>query len=269
MPLTPTPGSDAVAAGMPLVPGGGLASDIEEYINQTRDFIAQRTSNVTPIAKGGTGATTAAAARGNLDTPGWTDVAPKGAASAGGIARYSDAGRLQSVTPAGVNDVATVGWVETRVGGIQSGVPASGGTFTGQVYFPNASPATAGYAVAYLNNDGRLSRGASAAKYKKYISDFDPADLGDIFPQLTRYQMRQGDGSWKYGYIADRMAEHPDQQRFVVYAFAPDENGVNVPTDEVESIDFIALLMAQNAQLKAQNDRLNDRVAALEEAIGL
>lgn len=128
---------------------------------------------------------------------------------------------------------------------------------TGHVFVPAATPATAGYSVAYINEDGRLSRNASAAKYKTNIEPLDPADLGDIWPQLSRYQMRDGDGTWKVGYIADRLAENADQQPFVVYAYAADGNGQNVPTDEVESIDFIALLIAQNAQL-------HQRLAALE-----
>lgn len=135
---------------------------------------------------------------------------------------------------------------------------------TDHLYVPAASAATSGYSVAYLNSDGRLSRGASAEKYKKYISAVDPAGLGDIWPEFVRYQMRSGDGSWKYGYIADRMAEHPDQAPFVVYAFAPDGNGELTQTDEVESIDFIALLLAQNAQLHQAVDLLEQRITALE-----
>ena len=128
----------------------------------------------------------------------------------------------------------------------------------GHVYTPNSTPATSGYTVAYINSDGRLARGASSERYKKYISDIDPAALGDIWPDLTRYQMRHGDGAWKYGYIAERLAEHPDQQPFVVYA---DQDGTLVP----ESIDFIALLMAQNAQLHQHLDLLAQRLTALEE----
>ncbi len=47
---------------MAIVPGSTLANTIHTEINQTRDYIAQRTSAVQPIAKGGTGATTAGAA---------------------------------------------------------------------------------------------------------------------------------------------------------------------------------------------------------------
>jgi len=56
-------GDDAIAAGMSVLNGTEQADDIDLYINETRDFIAQRTSEVVPIAKGGTGATTALLAR--------------------------------------------------------------------------------------------------------------------------------------------------------------------------------------------------------------
>jgi len=60
-------GDDAAAAGMALVAGGStLSNTIDTEINRTRDYIAQRTSTVVPVASGGTGATTAAGARTNL-----------------------------------------------------------------------------------------------------------------------------------------------------------------------------------------------------------
>ncbi|PQZ60688.1 MULTISPECIES: hypothetical protein [unclassified Microbacterium] len=135
----------------------------------------------------------------------------------------------------------------------------------GHVIVPNATPATSGYAVAYINGDGRLAKNASSERYKKYISALDPASLGDIWPTLSRYQMRHGDGSWKFGYIAERLAEHPDQEPFVVYAYETDADGKTVVTDQPDSIDFIALLMAQNAQLHQAVDLLAQRLDALEE----
>jgi hypothetical protein len=60
-------GDDAVAAGMALVPGTLAANQLDTEINRTRDYVALRTATVTPVAKGGTGATTAPAARANLD----------------------------------------------------------------------------------------------------------------------------------------------------------------------------------------------------------
>lgn len=65
-------GDDAAAAGFPLVPESGEDGKVKygaREINRTRDLIAQRTSTVQPISKGGTGATTTAAARTALGVP--------------------------------------------------------------------------------------------------------------------------------------------------------------------------------------------------------
>ena len=59
-------GDAAVAAGMDVVSGTADRRLGYDEINKTRDYIAQRTSAVTPVARGGTGADNAAAARANL-----------------------------------------------------------------------------------------------------------------------------------------------------------------------------------------------------------
>lgn len=251
-------GDAAQAEGITLVPssspsagGPGKVRMGYDQMNRILDIIVAwglKPLTALSIARGGTGATTAAAARTGLDVPGWTDVAPPGTATASGIARFSALGRLQSVAPASGSDVATKGWVEGL------GVPTSGTnlTLSGHLYVPNSVAATSGYTVAYINVDGRLSRGASSERYKKFISDADPISLGDIFPDFKRFQMKQGDGSWKWGYIAERLAENPDTQPFVIYASAPDSEGNTVATTTPESIDFVMLLMAQVAQLNAR-----------------
>jgi hypothetical protein len=65
-------GDDATAAGWPLVPDSGSGGEVRlgaQEINRTRDFAAQVKALILstwPVAKGGTGATTAAGARTNL-----------------------------------------------------------------------------------------------------------------------------------------------------------------------------------------------------------
>lgn len=47
-------GDAAVLAGMAILTGSEPANTIDTEINKTRDYIADRTSTVTPVAKGGT-----------------------------------------------------------------------------------------------------------------------------------------------------------------------------------------------------------------------
>lgn len=255
MPLIPTPGADALAAGIPLVPGTGLRSDVDEYINRLADEVARRTMATLSVARGGTGATTAAGARANLDVNSKQEVFDGLKTRVINVSSGTNAiqlqwigGRIRMIIDASnVGDIATVG-------DLGSFISSAGGTITGSLFLPNAAPAASGYAVAYINSDGRVSRGASSERYKRHISEIDPASLGDIFPVLHRFQMRQGDGSWKYGWIAERLAESEDTEPFVVY------NDQGTP----DSIDFIALLIAQNAQLHQAVDLLAQRVDALE-----
>ena len=74
-------GDDAIAAGYPLVPGSGDDGEVKlgaQEINRTRDFIAQVQAlilSVWPVTRGGTGASSADAARTNLGFSSGTDPA--------------------------------------------------------------------------------------------------------------------------------------------------------------------------------------------------
>ncbi|MFS6529701.1 hypothetical protein V8Z69_07485 [Microbacterium aurugineum] len=266
-------GDDAAAAGMDVLTGNEPANTIDTEINKSRDYIAQRTNAVTPIAKGGTGATTAEGARANLDLV----KAASAAAADGTVPYYHSSGKIAVASPSSDTHAANKQYVDGRVSGLVGldYLNARIGPGATVPIYSAGGPATSGYSVAYINNDGRISRGASSERYKKFISDIDPDALGDVWPSLVRYQMRHGDGAWKYGYIAERLNEHDDQRPFVVYQtetlydastdttttqLVRDADGNPVP----DSIDFLGLLMVQNAQLHQAVDLLSQRIQALE-----
>lgn len=226
-------GDDALAAGMSLVDGATVqADDIDLEINRTRDYIAQRTNAITPISKGGTNATTAAAARSNLSVPSVADLATK-----------ANVSHSHQVLQAGTGK--SFGW--------NAGVGASGGWNTGNtlqcqgpLLLPNAVPSAGAATLCYIqNSDGRVSAGVSSLKYKKNVTDADVS--GDLFgPAIREYEMKDGGGYRFVGYIAEELAVNDATHRFVVF-----KDG------EPEAIDYVQYLLAQVAQLA-------QRVADLE-----
>lgn len=276
-------GDKALAAGMDVVAGTADRRLGYDEINKTRDYIADRTSAVTPIEKGGTGATNAAAARAALDVAPAAEVGKRASINslqqpfavaqietnpAHQIGVYYSDGAARPVVRVDQTDItlaskgdadAAASAASSANGNADNRVAKSGDTMSGNLFLPNSSAATSGFQVAYINTDGRVCRGSSSQRYKKYITPFEPQALGDIFPAFQRYKMR-ADGitpseeKWRYGYIAEQLAQHPDQEQFVVYRDV-DDSGEEVP----DSIDFVGLLLAQVAQL-------HQRVAELEAA---
>jgi hypothetical protein len=266
-------GDDAIAAGMAIVDGATTdANTIDTEINRSRDYIAQ-----------GAGATDAATAskvikrdangRAKVADPAVaSDIATKGYADALGnpalapntIVRRNADNRFNVGTPTGADNATPKSYVDAAVDGVIDWAEAdlvhvSGDTMTGQLYLPNSVAATDGYTICYINSNGRVSRGASSERFKKYISDVDPASLGDLFQPLKRWQMKQGDGVWHYGNTAEQLAAHPDTEPFVVYENVSDPEA-RVPL----SIDFISMHAAMLAQLHAEVAALRARVEQLE-----
>lgn len=259
-------GDAAAAAGYTVAPSSTAANLIANLIARVQDDIAGKVGNkgaVIPVALGGTGGATSAAARTALGAFASADVAAPGGFGPNLVPRYDASSRLICANPIANNQAAPKLYVDNAV----AGVSFDGGTVTGQILLPNSFAATSGYTIAYINGDGRISRGASSRRYKKEIHD--APDLGDLFAApLREFRMRvqQGmpdDPTKRIGYIAEELVGTP-MERFVVNQMTSDpetgkwapvigEDGSPVP----DSIDFISLLLAQNAQL-------HERLAKLE-----
>lgn len=261
-------GDDAIAAGMDVVSGTADRRQGYDEINKTRDYIAQRTSTVQPVSKGGTGATNAATARTNLGAAAADHnhdgrYIAHGGSDAGDLAIAHGGGRAQLF--AGGNFKGLIAYTSD----IPAPVDVSGkrnyddGYFPGDLnaknlYVRESFGASSGWTVAYINTDGRLSKGTSSLRYKDLLADPDVSTLGNIWPTLRQYAIKNGDGKPTLGWIAEEVAANPDTERFAVYQWA-EQDGEWGPTDTVDSIDFIQLLIAQTMQLNA-------RVTALETA---
>lgn len=177
-------GDAAVAAGMDVVSRTADRRLGYDEINKTRDYIAQRTSAVTPVPRGGTGADNAAAARANLGvgTAGTRADSYFARALTNLVGLRWTGSRLKIIidNSADAGDVATTGDIATlavnkRDIGDGAFPPAT------PVLIPYAynNPVTEGtYYALYVQPDGRLGRTPSAAKYKHDIEDYDGSVLG-------------------------------------------------------------------------------------------
>lgn len=163
-------GDDALAAGIPIMNGTEQANTLDTEMNKTRDEIARRTSTVMPIAKGGTGATTADGARSALG------LAPIDAGISAGTLVQRDTNKTiaadraylaldpvlpQHATPKSYVDGAVAGKAnQSSVDGIY------GGNLSSDVYNRTLGGS---YRVAYVNSSGVLGWVSSSRRHKKNI----------------------------------------------------------------------------------------------------
>lgn len=185
-------GNDALAAGMTLVNGNtpNSAPAIDDYINETRDFIAQRTNAVTPIEKGGTGQTTAVAARVALGAAPTTHTHRIGdILTSDGTGSYADALQTQLT---GISNTATnANSVAANVAeGILNATSYNRGL-------------TGSYRVAYLGSTGLLGWVSSSRRYKQDIASA-PIDVQAVLAMdVVTFRYIEGDGTIQHGLIAE------------------------------------------------------------------
>ncbi|OZB82114.1 MAG: hypothetical protein B7X41_16350, partial [Microbacterium sp. 14-71-5] len=133
----------------------------------------------------------------NIDTTVTASIAANSYTKSQIDSKIASPGAITPTTVAASSDVSTAGNLSVT------------GTTTsaGDIFTPNATPAVSGYTICYLNVDGRVSKGASSARYKVNIEPVDPASLGPVFPQLSSYAMREDpDLTPRLGHIAEHLA---------------------------------------------------------------
>ena len=134
-------------------------------------------------------------------------------------------------------------------------------TVSGQIFVPNSFAAVSGYTVAYINSDGRLSNGASAARYKQ---DFEPVSNAPLVEAILRAPLLRfrliaaveefGDeAALEIGLLADYLLKI-GLGEFVYTDAEGEPRGINY---ERLTIPLIATVQALDARLKDITSRLD------------
>lgn len=288
-------GDDAAAAGMPVLnPAVAKVADGATEINLTRDIIAQRTSAILAIAKGGTGATSAAAARTNLSLYSKSEVDSKLDTKAPMTHNHS-ASQITSGTLS-VDRIPNVPWskitgepstyapsahthISLDSGSARFGWNAAGSEFlsnrqvgitnnlvvgavVSNVYARN-NPVSTNYVSLYVNSDGRYGATPSAARFKQDITPhaYSREQLRAI--QLVTYRLKDAvaadpDAPYEVGVIAEQLIE-VGLSDFVLF----DDEG-NTLSVAYERLALVAIGAMQ--EMLDDLESLANRVSALEAA---
>lgn len=205
-------GDDAAAAGMPLVPGTLPSKDLDTADNETRDFVAQgharwKSGVVLPISKGGTGATSASAARTALDVvASGITVQSNGAYDVGLVWSGS---QLQLFID-GVFAGYIGGAVDLSNYVQKSGDTMGGGlTVNGALVNPHArSNGVSSWLALGVNPSGQLGFQLSSRRFKKDIKSWTPDKQAILAMRLVefRYKVAYDDtGEIDHGLIAEEL----------------------------------------------------------------
>ena len=261
-------GDDAAAAGLPILsPVVDKVIDGAQEINRTRDFIAQRTSTVQPIAKGGTGATTAAAARTALGVPSATQVTadisaattPKLDSASTSYVKNTGGGRVQFGWIGG-------GRIQVEVSGFMFPTPMAYMSDVDYVRAGNMHPdiysRTVGGNSVYISSAGLLGYLPSTARLKDIHGPWvlDAAAARAVLVQVYTYLEEVGLGTDdQVGLIAEDL---------VALGFGWlvgfDQDGLPM-TVHYDRVGVLALALAQHEA--ARVDQLEAALVALQEDV--
>ena len=241
-------GDAATAAGMSIMTGNEPANTLDTEINLTRDYIAQRTSTVTPIAKGGTGATSAAAARANL-----------GAAATGHSHSKADVKDLQRdlnyLASTQENLQRDLNYLASTKAALADVNFVQAGNMSPEVYNRTLSGS---YHVCYVDAAGKLGWVPSSREVKQNI-ETAAIDLRAVLAMEAvtfRYKI-DPEGSPQYGLIAEDL--HDLGLTWLV------DYGPEGDTPLGVRYDLLALALLPALQdTRARVDALTARIEALE-----
>lgn len=239
-------GDDALAAGMTLVNGNAAnsAPTIDDYINETRDFIAQRTNAITPVAQGGTGAASAAAARANLAVP--ETAVPGLKFTTPGFGRIS----FQAPGVAFESEIALASSLAAKADASALAGKARRSVEDGYLNPVIYGRGTSGqWRSLAVQADGTLAQTASAARFKTNAEALDVTDEQLAALQLTEFDWI-ADGTHDVGVIADEV------EKVLPWAVFHDENdiilGVHYDRLGLALLPVVQRLLARVADLEQQ-----------------
>lgn len=250
-------GDDALAAGIPIMTGSELANTLDTEINKTRDEIARRTSTVLPVVKGGTGSTTAAAARAALGAADAAQVSTDGnVATAGKIPIFNPDRQLTAADPTLGGHVATRGWTQAYAPSRPESQSIRDGQMSPAVYNRTLGGS---YHVLYADSTGLLGWVPSSRRYKKNIRpaeiDVDAVLAIEVVTFLYRVAI-DPDGNVQHGVIAEQLHDLG-----LTWLVSYDTAGA--PEGARYDLLAVALLPVLQHE-RAERDRLAERVAAIE-----
>lgn len=205
-----------------------------------------------PIGKGGTGGTTAAAARNNLGlgTAATVDTTTSSADSNGKVPAFNAAGQLPCGTPASSGQAANKGYVDGAV----AGITADADRVTSAAYSREAG---ANRYTMWMDGNRWIGRSSSSRRFK---SDIRAAQLDvDSFlgiPVQTFHRDVDDDGVLDLGAIAEDVADAGLDDLVTL-----DDDG---QVDGIREHRLSWYLLAACQQLRAEVSELRGRLEALE-----